>query len=61
MLSKWTGDEFESSVHRVVDKEPIHRYSVVFIFDGNLDCPLDPSDAPERKMVKSWSFMDPAT
>ncbi len=44
MLSKWTGDEYKSSVHRVINKEPTDRYSVVFFFDGNLDCPLDPLD-----------------
>ena len=44
MLSKWTRNEYKSSVHRVLNKNPIDRYSVVFFFDGNLDCPLGPLD-----------------
>lgn len=51
MLSLWTGNEYKSSVHRVVNKNPTDRYSVVFFFDGNLDCSLDPLDGspPEKK------------
>ena len=44
MLSKWTKNEYKSSVHRVQNKNPWDRYSVVFFFDGNLDCPLTPLD-----------------
>jgi isopenicillin N synthase-like dioxygenase len=44
MLSKWTGDEYKSSVHRVLNENKTDRYSVVFFFDGNLDCPLSPLD-----------------
>ena len=44
MLSKWTKDEYVSSVHRVINKNPWDRYSVVFFFDGNLDCRLAPLD-----------------
>lgn len=40
MLSKWTGGRYKSSLHRVVHKGTGHRYSVVFFFDGNLDCEL---------------------
>lgn len=44
MLSMWTSNEYKSSVHRVISKNPTDRYSVVFFLDGNLDCPLDPLD-----------------
>lgn len=44
MLSKWTSNQYKSSVHRVINATPNHRYSAVFFFDGNLDCPLAPLD-----------------
>ena len=44
MLSKWTSDHYKSSVHRVINATANHRYSAVFFFDGNLDCPLAPLD-----------------
>lgn len=44
MLSKWTSNAYKSSVHRVINRNPGDRYSIVFFFDGNLDCPLDPLD-----------------
>ena len=44
MLSKWTGGRYKSSLHRVVHTNPTERYSVVFFFDGNLDCSLEPLD-----------------
>ena len=43
-LSVWTGGEFKSSVHRVVNKAPMDRYSAAFYYDGSLDCPLTPFD-----------------
>ncbi|KAL9005011.1 MAG: hypothetical protein Q9188_002192 [Gyalolechia gomerana] len=49
MLSSWTSNEYKSSVHRVINKNPWDRYSVVFFFDGNLDCKLAPMDgSPEE-------------
>ncbi|KAL8722881.1 MAG: hypothetical protein Q9225_000714 [Loekoesia sp. 1 TL-2023] len=50
MLSAWTKNEYKSSVHRVINKNPWDRYSVVFFFDGNLDCRLAPLDgSPEEE------------
>ncbi|KAI0009450.1 putative 2OG-Fe(II) oxygenase family oxidoreductase [Xylariaceae sp. FL0662B] len=42
MLSFWTGGEYKSSVHRVINKAPTDRYSAAFFYDGALDCPLMP-------------------
>ena len=47
MLSLWTGGLYKSSVHRVLNENPKDRYSVVFFFDGNLDCPLRPLDGSQ--------------
>lgn len=49
MLSKWTKHEYKSSVHRVINRNPGDRYSVVFFFDGNLDCRLSPLDGSAEK------------
>lgn len=48
MLSKWTGGRYKSSVHRVVHKGLGERYSIVFFFDGNLDCELKALDGSEE-------------
>lgn len=42
MLSFWTGGEYKSSVHRVINKAPTDRYSAAFFYDGAHDCPLIP-------------------
>ena len=49
MLSKWTSNQYVSSVHRVINRNPGDRYSVVFFFDGNLDCRLSPLDGSGEK------------
>ncbi|TQS32274.1 hypothetical protein Golomagni_07416, partial [Golovinomyces magnicellulatus] len=47
MLSFWTGGEYKSSVHRVINKVPRDRYSAAFFYDGALDCPLVPLSDPK--------------
>lgn len=54
MLSAWTGGQYKSSVHRVINKNPTDRYSAAFFFDGNLDCPLDPLDGG-KPAVDQWT------
>ncbi|TVY30627.1 2-oxoglutarate-dependent dioxygenase [Lachnellula hyalina] len=44
MLTAWTGGVYKSSVHRVINDNPVDRYSAAFFFNGNLDCELDPLD-----------------
>ncbi|KAI0912702.1 putative 2OG-Fe(II) oxygenase family oxidoreductase [Ustulina deusta] len=48
MLSFWTGGEYKSSVHRVINKASRDRYSAAFFYDGNLDCPLTPWNQKDR-------------
>ncbi|OKL59532.1 hypothetical protein UA08_04990 [Talaromyces atroroseus] len=48
MLSFWTGGEYKSSVHRVINKAPTDRYSAAFFYDGALDCPLVPLDGSSQ-------------
>lgn len=47
MLSRWTRDEYVSSVHRVINRNPWDRYSIVFFFDGNADTELRALDGSE--------------
>ncbi|TVY58387.1 2-oxoglutarate-dependent dioxygenase citB, partial [Lachnellula cervina] len=47
MLTAWTGGVYKSSVHRVINDNPVDRYSAAFFFNGNLDCELDPLDGRE--------------
>ncbi|MCJ1418837.1 hypothetical protein MMC32_005188 [Xylographa parallela] len=42
VMSMMTGGEYKSSVHRVMNRNPEDRYSVVFFYDGNLDYRLRP-------------------
>ncbi|KAI5917196.1 putative 2OG-Fe(II) oxygenase family oxidoreductase [Camillea tinctor] len=55
MLSFWTGNEYKSSVHRVINKAPTDRYSAAFFYDGALDCTLEPltrtGDVTGRKVL----------
>lgn len=48
MLSRWTRDEYVSSVHRVLNRNPWDRYSIVFFYDGNADAELRALDGSEK-------------
>jgi isopenicillin N synthase-like dioxygenase len=44
MISRITRGLYKSSIHRVVNKNPTDRFSVVYFFDGNIDFKLYPLD-----------------
>ena len=44
MLQMWTRGVYKSSLHRVVNRGGMDRYSVPYFFDGNVDCVLKPLD-----------------
>lgn len=46
MMSKITGGEYKSSLHRVINRNAEDRYSVVYFFDGNLDYKLNDLSKP---------------
>ena len=48
MLSFWTGGKYVSSMHRVINRTPRDRYSIVFFFDGNADTELRALDGSEE-------------
>jgi isopenicillin N synthase-like dioxygenase len=40
MMIKLFGDQYKSGLHRVINRAPAHRYSIVYFFDGNRDFKL---------------------
>jgi isopenicillin N synthase-like dioxygenase len=51
MISLITGGLYKSSIHRVVNKNPTDRFSVVYFFDGNIDFKLYPLDVVHGKGI----------
>lgn len=50
MMRRITRGLYKSSIHRVSNKNITNRYSVVFLFDGNLDYKLRPLDSIEEEV-----------
>jgi isopenicillin N synthase-like dioxygenase len=40
IVTRLTGGLYKSSIHRVVNKNPTDRFSIVYFFDGNIDFKL---------------------
>ncbi|KAJ0115247.1 hypothetical protein J7T55_001657 [Diaporthe amygdali] len=58
MISRITGGLYKSSIHRVINRAPDDRYSVVFFFDGNIDYKLRPLDKAFSKDGKEIAALD---
>ncbi|KAM0755746.1 Clavaminate synthase-like protein [Meredithblackwellia eburnea MCA 4105] len=43
LLSLYTGGEYKSSLHRVINKSGVERYSIPFFMDGNSDILVSPT------------------
>ncbi|GAA5858874.1 hypothetical protein JCM8547_007138 [Rhodosporidiobolus lusitaniae] len=48
ILSLYTGGEYRSSLHRVVNRSGIKRYSIPFFLDGNSDVLVSPVRGPGK-------------
>ncbi|RDW57207.1 hypothetical protein BP5796_12657 [Coleophoma crateriformis] len=42
IFQRYTGGDYKSSLHRVINKSSKDRYSIPYFFDGNLDAVLNP-------------------
>ncbi|MCJ1291609.1 2-oxoglutarate-dependent dioxygenase mpl2 [Xylographa carneopallida] len=61
MMKVFTRGVYQSSMHRVVNKNKTDRYSVVWFLDGNLDCKLVPvgstDEAEREKAMTAEEYM----
>eukprot|EP00929_Paragymnodinium_shiwhaense_P120953 TRINITY_DN93039_c0_g1_i1.p1 TRINITY_DN93039_c0_g1~~TRINITY_DN93039_c0_g1_i1.p1 ORF type:complete len:735 (-),score=167.84 TRINITY_DN93039_c0_g1_i1:151-2289(-) len=51
MMARWTGNYFKSTVHRVVNVAPVHRYSAPFFLETNLESVIKPGGLYQGPLV----------
>ncbi|KAL9083515.1 MAG: hypothetical protein Q9165_008496 [Trypethelium subeluteriae] len=52
LLNLWTDGYYVSAVHRVLNREPKHRFSAPFFYNGNIDCHFTPLDLDGKTSSK---------
>ena len=53
LLSRWTNNAFQSTLHRVINRKSIERYSMVIAWDPNFETWVDPAEVfPEAESVQ---------
>ena len=53
LLSRWTNNAFQSTLHRVINRKSIERYSMVIAWDPNFETRVDPAEVfPEAESVQ---------
>ena len=46
LMSHWTNKRFRSTLHRVINRPGVDRYSIPFFFNPDFDTHVDPADIP---------------
>lgn len=46
LMSHWTNGRFKSTLHRVMNRPGVDRYSIPFFFNPDFDTRIDPRDIP---------------
>jgi isopenicillin N synthase-like dioxygenase len=52
LLSRWTNNAFQSTLHRVINRKNVERYSMAIAWDPNFETLVDPAEVfPESESV----------
>lgn len=46
LMSRWSNGRFRSTLHRVINRPGVDRYSIPFFFNPDFDTRIDPRDLP---------------
>ena len=53
LLSRWTNNAFQSTLHRVINRKNSERYSMAIAWDPNFEALVDPAKVfPESEAVQ---------